>query len=495
MPNRAHHLTSMNVQQLLNNAKSHIDTGRLTLAASCYEQAVALLPDNSDIHHALGLVHLETGHLDDALLHIGRSIELKSDNAESFRSMGDALSAAGQYAMAIRSYEKSCALNPDNSDALLNLGNLFHELDMFDRAEHTFKQILLSAPEHMQALNNLGKLYHDTGRLNQAVAFYDRCLSRHPHHAEAQFNRAALLLAMGDYERGWQAYEWRFRRESAASVYPHRLSTPRWQGDAYQNRRLLVHCEQGMGDVLQFMRYMPLVRQSGGNVVIEAHAPLVPLLKLQPDIDEVVAFNKKKPPSVPHDLHIPMLSLPKLFNTRIGTIPNTIPYIEIDQDSPLLWKKHIKGGHLNIGLVWASSDTNPKRNLPLNQCGAWFQFPKLHFIGLQKGKASEQLAPMKGRPSPVSMLGHHLNNFHDTACIMAQLDLIISVDTAALHLAGGLGKPLWALLPFSADWRWIQKEEKCLWYPHAEIFRQSTPGNWDDVIAAITGRLKILHKA
>lgn len=480
------------VSRLLDAAKSHIEAGRVEAALPIYEQVAALAPDNSDVRHTLGLVCLETGRFEQAVMHIGRAVEMNPSNDAAYRSLGDALVAARQFPLAIRAYEKSCTLNPDNTSALLNLGNLFHEMDLFDRAEHAFSQILSSAPQHMQALNNLGKLFHDTGRLSQALVFYDRCLNRYPQHAQAQFNRAAVLLAMGDYQRGWEAYEWRFRRQSAASVYPHRLPTPRWQGEGFQNHRLLVHCEQGMGDVLQFMRYLPWVKQRGGDVVFEVHAPLVPLLRIQRNIDQVIAFSEKHPPTIPHDLHIPLLSLPRLFRTGTDTIPNTFPYIGIDRQSPELWKPHIRQDHLNIGLVWTSSETNPKRNLPLDRCSAWFQNPKLHFISLQKGDTARDIAAMHGTRSPITMLGDQLNNFHDTACIMKHLDLVISVDTAALHLAGGMGKPLWALLPFNADWRWPQKEENSLWYPHAEIFRQSNPGHWDDVIATVADRLQAL---
>jgi tetratricopeptide (TPR) repeat protein len=480
-----HHHTPSPVHVLLEEAKAHIDAGRLEAAVSIYEHVVAQVPDNPDLHHTLGLVHLEAGRYDQAVHHIGRGLELNPSNAAAYRSMGDALGACQQYALAVRAYEKSCTLDPGNTDALLNLGNLYHGLDLFDRAEAIFEKMVTRTPGHMQGLNNLGKVNHDLGRLQRALVFYDRCLALYPGYAEAQFNRAALLLAMGDYQRGWEAYEWRFKRRSAANVYPHRLTTPRWHGDGYKNRRLLVHCEQGMGDMLQFVRYLPLVKQRGGTLLLEVHEPLVPLFNRQPWVDEVTAFNEKHPPAIPHDLHIPLLSLPNVLQTGSHTIPHAIPYIETNAQHPNHWTQHIKDDHLNIGLVWASSDINPKRNLPLEKCRAWFQNPKLHFISLQKGKAARQIIPLQSHAPPISVLGQHLHNFLDTARLMEGLDLIISVDTAPLHLAGGMGKPLWALLPFNADWRWPVGEEISPWYPHAEIFRQSSPGNWDDVIAAI----------
>jgi Flp pilus assembly protein TadD len=495
MPDKAQIDTPSPVHVLLEEAKSHIDAGRLDAAVSIYELVAAMLPDNSDVHHTLGLVHLEAGRYDQAVGHIGRCLELTPSNAAAYRSMGDALGASQQFSLALSAYEKACTLDPGNLDALLNLGNLFHGLDLFDRAEATYAKIIARAPEHMQALNNLGKVNHDKGRLQRALVFYDRCLDLYPRHAEAQFNRAALLLAMGDFKRGWESYEWRFRRPGAARVYPHRLTTPRWQGDAYRNRRLLVHCEQGMGDMLQFVRYLPLVMQRGGTLLLEAHEPLVPLFKVQPWVDEVIAFNEKQPTAIPHDLHIPLLSLPRVFQTGTDTIPHAIPYIETNSQSPNHLKQYIKYDRLNIGLIWASSDINPKRNLPLEKCHAWFQNPKLHFISLQKGNAAQQILPMQSHASAISVLGQHLTNFLDTACLMAHLDLIISVDTAPLHLAGGMGRPLWALLPFNADWRWPMGDGLSLWYPQTKIFRQSSPGNWEDVIAAIADRLRSMPRS
>lgn len=490
MPNHVHPSPSKDAQALLDDARGHVDAGRWAAAVSCYEQAMAQLPEHPDIHHTLGLVHLETGRFDDALYHIGRSIELNPHNAVAYRSMGDALRAAGQNAMAIRSYEKACVLAPDSLDAILNLGNLFHDLNLFERAETCFKQIAAIVPGHRQALNNLGKVNQDMGRLDRALSFYDQCLALHPLHADAHFNRATLLLSMGDYRKGWDAYEWRFKRSGAAMVYPHRLDSPRWQGEDFKDRCLLVHCEQGMGDVLQFMRFLPMVRERGGKVVVEAHPPLVPLLDLQPYVDRVIAFDPHQPPRIRHDLHIPMLSLPNVLRGHLQGIPSPIPYIRVDPRDADPWQRSLEENCINIGLVWAASATNPKRNLPIDSCGAWFQHPHIHFVGLQKDVVSDQIRPLQRIGAPLTLLDHRLTSFKDTADAMAGLDLVISVDTAAAHLAGAMGKPLWVLLPFNADWRWPLDGKPSEWYPDAKIVRQSLPGNWDQVISSVSGMLQ-----
>jgi len=493
MPRQEHRAIPLSVRELLTAANHHISAGRTDSALPIYEKAVAQVPDSPDILHTLGLVYLETGRYDQAVASIGRSVELNPLNDVAYRSLGDALVAADQIPLALRSYEKSCALNPDNVEALLHLGNLSHKSYRYDRAERAYAQILTSSPHHKQGLNNLAKLYHDMGRLKHALRLYDCCIEHYPQYAEAQFNRAALLLAMGDFRNGWEAYEWRFRRESADSVYPHRIATPRWQGNGFRDRRLLVHCEQGMGDVLQFMRYLPMVKALGGEVVLEVHEPLIPLLHSQTGVDAVIAFNAQRPPTLPHDQHIPLLSLPRTLSQHSDAIPVELPYIRTNRDSGVRWKRYLRQGAINIGLVWASSEIDPRRNLPIERCNAWFDNPGHHFIALQKGPVSDQIERLTHRAASVAILGPYLRNFLDTAQVMAELDLVISVDTAALHLAGGMGIPLWVPLLHSADWRWPLDGKSSAWYPHAKIFRQEAPGDWDEVITAIGSKLKSLR--
>jgi tetratricopeptide (TPR) repeat protein len=476
-------------------AKAHVDAGRLEAAASLYEELVRLAPADANVQHTLGLVYLELDRIDEALFHIGRSLELNPANAAACRSMGDALDAANQFGLAIRSYEKACALDPENTDARLNLGNAWHALDMFDLARRAYLEVIARAPDHQRALNNLGKVYHDLGELDSALFYYDRCIAGHPDYAEARFNRATLLLARGDFQRGWPEYEWRFKRSGAAHVYPHRLSAPRWRGEDFKGRRLLVHGEQGMGDVLQFVRYLPLVKARGGRLIMEAHAPLARLLQGQPWIDDLVVLQDRRPPQIPFDLQIPLLSLPAVFDTRAETIPDATPYLKIDPAAAGQWKAWLPGKCFNIGLVWASSDLNPKRNLPLKRCTAWFQNPRLRFIGLQKGAAAGQLLKHRGHSSQIAELGPHLNDFLDTAAIMSGLDLIISVDTAAAHLAGAMDRPLWVLLPSNPDWRWLSGSKSSAWYPNARLFRQSGPGDWDSTIDQVAAALRRLPPA
>jgi spore maturation protein CgeB/Flp pilus assembly protein TadD len=493
MPMIANSTATRELDKTLAMAIEHIDRGQLNSAADIYQRLLVERPDDAGLHHTLGLVYLEQSRYDAAIDQIKRSIAIRPDHSKYHRSLGDACQAAGHPHAALSAYQHACVLNPANIDALINLGNIFHELDRHPQALATFQKVIDLAPNHLMALNNIGKTLHDKGALDQALKLYNRCLDIDPHYAEARFNRAVVLLTLGDYQHGWPEYEWRFRRRNACKVYPHQLTTPRWQGEAYQGRRLLVHCEQGIGDVLQFVRYLPMVKQLGGTLILEVHPALLALLKSMNCIDEWVAFDARRPPMVGHDVHIPLLSLPNLFHTTMDSLPKQVPYVHSDAGHTTLWRKQLAVDGLKIGLVWTASDINPKRNCPLVPSCSWFQVPGLHFISLQKGPTANQLQPTAGS-APITALGHRLNDFRDTAAVVANLDLVISVDTAVAHLAGAMGKPVWVLLPCSADWRWPPHGQGTPWYPTAKLFRQSPSGNWQPVIDQVKHALTQLQR-
>jgi tetratricopeptide (TPR) repeat protein len=472
------------VPSMIALADTHLAAGRFDAAASLYRQLIERVPPTANLHHVLGLVYLEQGHVDKALNQLHTANQLAPDTPEILRSLGDAHKAADDCPSAVNFYEKALAIDPLNSEVLINLGNIRHAMECPDEARACFQKALEIEPQNKQALNNLGKTYLDMGRLEPSLACFDQCLQLHPEYAEARFNRSVLLLTQGDFTRGWQEYEWRFKRRNAHRVYPHKLSSPRWRGEPFHGGCLLVHAEQGMGDVLQFARYLPRVKQLGGRVILEAHPPLLPLLKTMNCIDDLVAFDKSKPPEISHDFHIPMLSLPALFATTLATIPDDVPYLRADAAKTQDWKKRITGSGLRVGLVWSGSPLNVRRNLPLEDCRSWFEAAGIHFFGLQKDVADDQL-PASFSGLPFCSLGDRLNDFSDTAAAMANLDLIITVDTAAAHLAGAMGRPTWVLLPFSADWRWSPDHETTPWYPTVRMFRQPRHGQWAEVIADV----------
>ena len=487
-----HHICNQ-IQTVLLQARQEIENGRLDRAETHYRWALNILPSDPQLHLTLGLLLLERGRIDPAIAEIAYATQLEPNNANAFRGLGDALDAAEQTDSAIAAYQRACALDPENTDALLNLGIVFQKSDQYENALSTFQDVLDLEPEHPKALNNIGKTFHDMGHLERALKYYTRALDRIPSYAEAHFNRSVARITLGDYANGWSEYEWRFKRKLAKRVYPHQLFAPRWQGQNYAGHRLLVHCEQGFGDVLQFARYLPLAKQLGGTLIVEAHPPLLPVLQNLRCIDQLIPFDVQNPPTEHYDLQAPLLSLPFIIGTDINSIPIDFPYLRPDKAKSDFWKSQISTTSLRIGIVWASSAVNPKRNFPLQHCLAWQQIPGVHFYSLQKGPAAKQIQKINPHFFTQEM-GDKLHDFGDTAALIENLDLVISVDTAVAHLTGAMGKPLWVLLPHVSDWRWPKHLQRSPWYPAAKLFRQSMIDDWKNVSLAVKNALETLTK-
>lgn len=468
------------IQKLIDRADRLIRRGQFDQAAGIYADLSRQHPHAPDFFHLHGLVLFESGEWEPALNKINTAIDLDTGHAVYHRSRGDVLLAMGHLEQARQAYQHALGLDFGDVDAMLNLGNTLERLGRLAQARQCYLQVLQADADNIKALNNLGKIDFDQGLPLNAVQRYDQALRISPEYAEARFNRAVALLSLGDYGNGWREYEWRFRRRTARQVYPHTLSSPRWSGEPYPGQRLLVHCEQGLGDVLQFARYLPLVKQRGGTLIVEAHPALLTLLKNMEGIDHLAGFNAGRPADIEHDLHAPLLSLPYILGTGKDTLSSRIPYLRVDESRRNAWKNRIRGKGPHVGLVWSGSGLNPRRNLDMRQLKPLFDVPEVQFYSLQTGRPAEQLSI--DPPMPITPLGHKLIDFSDTAAIMTHLDLIISVDTAAAHLAGALDRPLWVLLSAGADWRWPPDRTNSPWYPQARLFRQTGKDHWNDIV-------------
>jgi hypothetical protein len=291
----------------------------------------------------------------------------------------------------------------------------------------------------------------------------------------------------GRMEDGWREYEWRLRLTGSQRAYPHRLSLPRWDGTRFDGKTLLVHDEQGFGDTIQFVRYLPMVKALGGSVVLETRSPLLALLKHVAGIDALAERSREGPSKTDADLYIPLLSLPLVFNTTMQTIPTGVPYITADPARVPFWRRRIGGSGMRVGLVWSGSPTHPRdgeRSVPVHLFERVFALPHVSFFALQKtGSRPSDLAVLES--AGVDNLDPDLNDFADTAAAIEQMDLVISVDTAVAHLAGAMGKKTWCLLPFSPDWRWGLEGGDTPWYPSMVLYRQARAGHWQHVIDVI----------
>jgi tetratricopeptide (TPR) repeat protein len=329
----------------------------------------------------------------------------------------------------------------------------------------------------------MGKLYQDQNDYAKAITYFARAEKIDPTKGEARFYRSLILLTRGQFKKGWALYEARFEKETWHTIYPYRLATPRWQGEPLDGKTIFVHSEQGFGDIIQFVRYLPLLKRRGGRVIFEVRPELVDLLRGFPGIDFLVPMAKKPPTQSGIDYHIPLLSLPGRFDTDIDTIPGTAPYLQADPVKVRTWQARVSPDHVNVGLVWlAKPSYRHNKSCPLEQFRALLAMPTVRVVGLQ---TFDNPQDRSGLATHITNWGEHFNSFADTAAAIHCLDLVIAVDTAVAHLAGALGRPVWTLLPFSADWRWLTERTDSPWYPSMTLYRQAAVDEWDEVVERI----------
>ncbi|MCH8036190.1 MAG: hypothetical protein IIC53_03595, partial [Proteobacteria bacterium] len=323
----------------------------------------------------------------------------------------------------------------------------------------------------------------------EAVASFHKALDIEPDYADAHHNFSLTLLLQGDFPNGFEQYEWRRRTK----MCPRRVfAQPEWDGGPFPGRTLLLHAEQGLGDTLHFIRYAPLVRDLGGRVVIECQKPLADLLGSVAGIDAIVPEGNPLPP---FDLHTPLLSLPHLLGTTEATVPTAVPYLSPEPGAVEVWRHRVgRGEELKVGLVWAGSPghkNDRNRSISLERLRPLLDVPGIRFFALQVGERASDIEAV-GLQGLIDDISPDLNDFADTAAALSVLDLLISVDTAPAHLAGALGRPVWLLLPFVPDWRWMMDREDSPWYPTMRLFRQPMRSDWLSVIHRIGNELAAL---
>jgi Flp pilus assembly protein TadD len=359
--------------------------------------------------------------------------------------------------------------------ALAALATAWRALGRPDLAAAAARDAAAAAPQVAEYHYNLGNALADCGDAAGAESAYRAALERDPGLVNAHWNLALLLLRLGRYAEAWPEYEWRWRRPGAPLHY--HAHVPAWDGSGFAGRTLLLHTEQGLGDAMQFGRYIPLVQARGGRVVLECPRPLLRLFAASfPDLELV----ERDQPVPPFDLQAALPSLPGLFATTVETVPAPIPYLR----SPARQPAATDGGELRVGLTWSCSAPSSGRDVPAAALAPLLGLPGVRVHALQLGPAAGQLAGLPGAERVID-LAPRISDFADTAALVAELDLMISVDTSVVHLAGGMGRPVWVMLPHRADWRWLEERGDSPWYPTARLFRQPAPGDWESVVAAM----------
>ena len=456
-------------------------------AVDCCRKAISLNPSLPELYNNLGLAYFNLKNYESAAACYKRAINLRPNFVEAYTNLGNVYRDEKNFPAAISQYQAALSLRPQNEAANYNLGLLFQMQQDLGQARVCYQNAIALNPANARAYNNLGKLYYDCNELEPAMDCYRQAIRLEPRHADARFNYSLALLMQGEFAEGWDAYEWRFKRRQWRKIYPHRLKGPRWDGSIFRGRRLLVHGEQGFGDVIQFIRYLPQVKSLGGEVILEVRPELGELLQNYSGVDKLVAMSFDSPPPQDYDCHIPLMSLPQIFGTRLGNIPAQIPYLTPDPVKVGFWKQCLKDTAFRIGLVWAAKPTYAHRKTcPLEAFQPLLNCSRVRIYGLQKGPAAGQTAHLAGA---MENLGAEFESFADTAGAIECLDLIISVDTAVAHLAGAMGKPVWTLLPYAPDWRWMLAREDSPWYPTMRLFRQPRQGDWQSVVDAVMRKL------
>ena len=464
-------------------------------AKRAYLKMTERLPGQVAAMAGLARVHVALGEWTEAGQILARALTAYPGDSEIHRMLGRLYSEKGELQQAEHHYRQSVQLNSANVSARVDLGNLLQAGQRFSEAESCYTQALAIACQSPEAHFNLGVCKQRQGQYDAARACFDRAIECRPDFVEAHWYQSFICLLTGDYARGWDEYAWRLRQKMNI---PRPFSEPVWDGSSLAGRTILVHDEQGYGDTFQFVRYLSLVKAKGGRVVFECHPKLGPILSGCAGYDEI--HERISPGSAPNtvfDTQIHLLSLPQIFQTRLESIPADGPYLKANPERVAYWRDRIAGDTgFKIGIAWAGSANHTNE---LNRACTLAAFrPIAEMTGvsvysLQKGPGSEQAdSPFMGMD--IKRLDKELDlaeRFVDTAALMVNLDLVISIDTSIVHLAGALGCPVWTLLCASPDWRWGMAGSHSPWYPSMRLFRQSVSGNWDGVMANVRDELEV----
>jgi len=522
-------------QAAFNLGALYYQNKKTTEAIDYYQKAVAIQPTAAEALYNLGVCLVQAKRPEEAVTQFQQVTSLKPNHAKAYLQLATIFQEKKQTDNAINAYEQAVTHDPTLFDAQYTLGRLKREQNKFDEAitcfrkakdlngnnpallldlantlnmmefEHAhealdlYKNILEISPNSIAALYNFGYTLKKLGHIEQAVAVYDKVLAQQPDYALARFSRSVSYLALGDFERGWPEYESRW---SSYSESPKKFNSPLWDGSNPAGKRILIYAEQGLGDTLQFVRYAKVLKDKGAYVIFVTQKALKDLLSQCPYIDELYIQNSPTPPV---DMHCALMSLPMILKTRVDTVPINIPYLHPDPTLVNYWQEKLSSDkNFKIGICWqgnahystqflrqavAAKSTTADLFAPIAQ------IPGVSVYSLQKLDGSEQLNKL---PAGVVIreFGNDFDETHgrfmDTAAIMNVLDLIITIDTSICHCAGGLGVPVWNLLPQPADWRWMLNTNETPWYPNMRLFRQQTPGDWQTLMQTVQQELQIL---
>ena len=484
MYRRALELNPQHTGAMRNYARALGRVGRGGEAVGLLRNVLAVRPDWPDAILDYAEVLRALGKPEEALSAYERAIELQPGSAIAHNGRGLALHDMNRPADAADAYRHALQLDPANAGIRNNLGYALELEGRFDEALAELERAARECPDLVDAIGNLGNTYRDLGRWHDADLQYRRAMRLAPDSPRVRFNRALLLLLLGRFEEGWTEYEWRWL------LFPQHKRTflqPRWLDADVGGKTVLLYAEQGLGDTIQFARYAPLVAQRGARVILECHAELHPLLRQLPGVAQCL---KRGEPLPSFDYHAPLLSMPLSFQTfSVDAIPGGVPYLRADDEKAQAWRGRLSSepAAMRIGVAWAGDPTHKldlMRSCALKDFAPLADLDGVAFYSLQKGARG---AKPGDAPPGMRFFDYtaDLHDFADTAALMSALDLVISVDTSIVHMAGALGRPVFTLLPFNPDFRWLLDRSDSPWYPTMKLFRPPRPHDWESVFAAV----------
>ena len=480
-------------EALLNRGATLHELKRYEEALASYDRALTVWPDYAEARYNRGVTLQELKRYEEALGSYDRALSVRPDYAEALLNRGNTLQELTRYEEALVSYDRALIVRPDWPVALTSRGLTLHELKRFEEALASYESVLAVRPDYAEALSNRGNILQELKRFEEALASYESALTVRPDHAETHWNEGLLRLLTGDFSRGWGKFEWRWEIKDFPSKRPN--IAPPWRGEDLTGRHVVIFSEQGLGDVVQFARYLPLLVERKAKITFLTDEKLIRLLRpLGAQIKIASGLEGKEV----FDFQCALMSLPHWFKTDLSSIPNKVPYLAAEEELSHRWKERIGENGFKIGIAWQG---NPEakidqgRSIPLEEFIPLTRLPGVRLISLQKHHGLDQLTRLPA-DAKIETLGDDLDSgpdaFIDTAAVMHNLDLIITSDTSIAHLAGALGRPTWVALKYIPDYRWMLDRDDSPWYPTMRLFRQQDRDNWQPVFRQIEEQLQSL---
>lgn len=474
----------------LNLANAYMDLDEADGAFLSIKNALAIDPNNARAYNNLGSAYYSEIDYEQAITAYRQALQLEPASFEALFNLGLVLFKNEQYQEALRVHDQALVINKEWPPLLVNRANTLYKLERFEEAIAANQEALAMMPDYMPACISMGGIYRRMGELKHAVSWYDRVINTEPDNADAHFAKSLALLKSGAFTAGWRHYEWRFEVTKTHFIKLPNLRSIEWQGESIADASLTVIGEQGLGDILHFARYIPELRKHCRRIIFCCPPSLKRLFRDLTGIDQFQ--DRDKPWQLETEYHVHLLSVPKVLNTTLETIPSQVPYVSADPDEVTSWKSRLNPETLNIGIVWGGNPEQIEdidRSCPLSEFLPLTEIPGTTFYSLQKGEAREQLLQLPKSQHTIIDYTDELEDFADTAALVKALDLVISIDTSVAHLAGALNHPVWTILWFAHCWRYLQKIEDSPWYPSMRLFRQPAIGDWSSVIQRVAEAL------